>query len=249
MQKIQKLVFNFISWIGIILVFSTKIMADNGPETLKKADSLFQQKNYTEALSVYQNVFDMGISSPSMLLKMAFITEALHNHASALYYLNHYYLKTTDPSVLVKMEEIATEHSLEGYQSSDSDIALRYYYRYFDQLVMVVLAACFLFFLFILRNSLFKKKKIPYFVGIFTIFFAAALFYLVNFGLSYNKGIIVNPVTYIMNGPGAGSGVMEICGNGHRVNILGKEDVWLKILWKDKIGYIKDRHIRAIWDF
>ena len=249
MQKIQKLVFKFVLSVGLFVLFSCAIMAKNPSEVLKSADSLFKEKKYTEALSVYQNVFDMGVESPSMLLKMAFITEALNNHASALYYLNHYYLKTTDRSALAKMEEVANKHHLMGYDSSDKDLFLTWYYRYYDQLVWSVLGIVFLLFLIIIRDTFIKKEKVPYTKGIVMIFFTASLFYLVNFGLSYNKGIIVNPATYIMNGPGAGSGVMDISDNGHRVSILGKEDVWLKIEWKKDVGYIKKRSIRPLWDF
>jgi len=42
---------------------------------------------------------------------MAYIKEGLGQHGDALYYLNLHYIHTADREVLLKMEQIADEHT------------------------------------------------------------------------------------------------------------------------------------------
>ncbi len=49
-----------------------------------------------------------------------------------------------------------------------------------------------------------------------------------------------------MSGPSAGADVLEVVKKGHKVDILGKEDVWVKIRWDDQVAYLKEGKIKAI---
>jgi uncharacterized protein YgiM (DUF1202 family) len=68
---------------------------------LVKADSLFEQKKYTESFDLYEQILDEEqLASPKMLLKMAFIKEGLGDYSRALYFLNVYYQKVILINVL-----------------------------------------------------------------------------------------------------------------------------------------------------
>src|SRR5690348_1763124 len=75
-------------------------------QKIKQADSLFQAKQYTQSLALYQSVFNEKKYSPAMLLKMAYIQEGLGKIGQTLYYLRLYYLASDDEQALHKMEEL-----------------------------------------------------------------------------------------------------------------------------------------------
>ncbi len=49
-----------------------------------------------------------------------------------------------------------------------------------------------------------------------------------------------------MNGPSAGASVISIVRDGHRVQVLGKEDVWLKVQWGEGVAYIKENNLLPV---
>jgi uncharacterized protein YgiM (DUF1202 family) len=103
--------------------------------------------------------------------------------------------------------------------------------------------------IFIIGYIIYKKLRLkmnPGFSLIYLIFVLGLLFYVVNFGKKYQKGIIISPETYLMEGPSAGAKLVAIADMGHRVQILGKEDVWVKIDWQGSAAYIKENNILQI---
>src|SRR6478609_6556706 len=90
--------------------------------SLIQADSLYQKKEYLKSLVVYKKILEKGQEySPQMLLKMAYMEEALHHYEQSMYYLNLYYNLHPNRAVLRKMEEVAQAHGLIGYVYSDAD--------------------------------------------------------------------------------------------------------------------------------
>ena len=220
--------------------------AQKGAEKVTKADSLFLQQKYTESFQLYQDALENHhVSSPAMLLKMAFIKEGLSDYSNALYYLNLYYLQTQNKRALRKMEEIAQEYSLFGYNYTDKEFFLNFFYRYYYQIVLIVVVTTLLIFTYLV----YKKRKLRINPGMSIVNLVIAiilLFVIVNFGRSYRAGIITEPNAYLMKGPSSGADVKEIVDKGHRVRIIGHEDVWVKIRWMDDIAYIRETQIREI---
>ena len=69
------------------------------------------------------------------------------------------------------------------------------------------------------------------------------LFMHINFSRQTSVGIVTIPTTYLMSGPSAGASVISIVGEGHKLQITGKEDVWLKVRWMDKDAYVKQNSL------
>ena len=67
-----------------------------------------------------------------------------------------------------------------------------------------------------------------------------------QYGTLRSRAITTQPTTYLMAGPSAGASVLEIVGDGHRVEVIGKKDVWLKIKWDEEVAYVKENAIRPI---
>jgi hypothetical protein len=102
-------------------------------------------------------------------------------------------------------------------------------------------------FLFALLTYRRRVKKVkPVFPGIAFIVLLILLFLLNNYGREKPKAIITSNQVYIMDGPSPGAEVLEIIGRGHRVDILGRKDVWTRINWKDREAFVKENNLQHI---
>ncbi|MDH5599223.1 MAG: SH3 domain-containing protein, partial [Cyclobacteriaceae bacterium] len=184
----------------------------------------------------------LGLSSPSMLLKMAFIKEGLGDIPQAMYYLNKYYLISHDIETLKKMERLAEEHNLKGYQTDESDIMFTWYREYYAYLVLGVLSVGLLLFslnVFLMKKN--KKRPIPAFILL--VFVLILSFGLTNYGELPEEGIILHPKTLAMSAPASSAKLVSVYSPGHKVTILDKEDVWYKLLVDGDVVYIRDHNI------
>ncbi len=228
--------------LGLIFLNAT---GQSHPIALKKADSLFQAKLYTQSFEHYSSLLKEKYYSSAMLLKMAYCQEGLGHTSMSLYYLNLYYLASHDEQALSKMEEIATKNRLEGYQLSDFSNLFTLLQRYSFQISMVLLSVI-LFFFGLAFYQKFKQQKRPFVPAIGIVLFLALL-YAHNQIQDYLKvGIVSESSTYVMSGPSAGSSVIDIVDQGHQLKILGQQDVWIKVSWKDKEVFIKESSLLPV---
>ncbi|WP_339786714.1 hypothetical protein [uncultured Imperialibacter sp.] len=212
---------------------------------LLKADSLFELKKYTESFDEYQLVFEAGMASPQMLMKMAFIKEGLDEYPEALFYLTKYYDLTHNNLVLKKINEIAEKQGLLGYDVTDADFIMSWYSLYYDLILTVVMSVIFV--LLLLQVYRFLKKK-NFSTGLMTwqLVFGLSLVVVVNYPLSKPEAIIVEPATYLMKGPSAGAPMLEIVSQGHKVKVLDAGQIWTKILWHDAEVYVRSGSLKRL---
>ena len=231
--------------IACILTASSPSLAQTSGFRLKTADSLFQAKRYTQSLGHYEEILRQRQYTPAMLLKMAYINEGLNNIGSAMYYLNLYYAATRDKSVLRKMDELATKFGLEGYETTDADRFWAFYLENHLYLSVVIAALIMLLvsFMYHTRMRLYRRP-IASAIGVVALVFV--LFLHQYYGEQQTRGITAQPSTYLMAGPSAGASVLDVIGDGHRVEVIGKKDVWLKIRWDDEVAYVKENSVRAV---
>jgi len=239
--------FNFLLPLFLSLFFtSASAQTDDLSQSLSIADSLFNARQYTQALKIYGAIYETGEKvSPAMLLRMSYIYEGLNKVPDALYYLDLYYLETNNNAALAKMKELADKYHLTGYDNDGFETVLRFYYNYYDNIIIGVFALVILLFLFVLFNKLILKRNSTQ-PGIALVLFSGLLFYLVNFGHSSKQGIIENSNCYLMSAPSASSDVVAIVDAGHKVKIMDHKDVWVKIKFGDKVVYTKNKNIRPI---
>ena len=84
------------------------------------------------------------------------------------------------------------------------------------------------------------------FAQVLFISFLLLIFFLNNFGRERSKAIITGSDIHLMEGPSPGANVIDVISTGHRVNILGHDDIWVKILWEDNEAYIKSFNLKPI---
>lgn len=212
---------------------------------LKMADSLYQKKQYTQSLDLYNDIFKEHTYSPSMLLRMAYIEEGLGQNSKALYYISLYYELTHDQSALNKMEDMATKYNLTGYELSKSDHTLALINQYKTEIITVLTAICLV--LISLMIYTVKKKKIkPYISFSFFILTAILLVAFINRNLVPLNGITQNAPAYLMSGPSPGAKVIGIVTEGHRLPINGRHDVWVRVKWRDGYAYLKENQVLEV---
>jgi len=213
---------------------------------LEVADSLFKAAKYTESFDIYQAILDTGEQvSPAMLLKMAYIKEGLNNSSEALFYLNLYYLKSSDELVLNKMEELANQNKILGYGKSDIDVLANLFYKHFNKILIGILTLTGLVFGMMMYFSKTKKEK-PYLTAIIVVLLLAVLFYTANYGKLTNQAVIIKSGAFIMSGPSAGSDLLDSPIKGHKVNTISVQDVWTEIEWDNGTGFIKSSYLRKL---
>lgn len=228
----------------VLLILTAQIV--KAQTTLTLADSLFDKKKYTESFELYKGILELEKkSSPSMLLKMAYIKEGLGGYSDALYYLNLYYLQTADRKVLSKMEELSKKRNMKGYEFSDSEFIQTIFYKYYFTICGIVAAFSIMLLAFTYHMKI-NMKRSPIMPASFMLITLGLLFYILNFGHDYDKAIINQSNTYIMSGPGAGAEVISIIDKGNRLETLGEYDVWTKVQFDDKTGYIKTDKLKKI---
>lgn len=227
------------------IMLSLATMAAPALGFVQRADSLYAAKQYTQAFEHYQTLFTGGRYSPSMLLKMAYIQEGLGHLGESLYYLNLYFLASDDAQALKKMEELAEKNNLEGYETNET-IKLFAWLQEQYSTIAYVFAAVSLLLLTLMFYQRMKRQTRPSLAGIGLVVTLALLFFHINFSLKSERGIVAQPQTYLMSGPSAGASVIAIIGEGHQLEIKGKEDVWLRVSWKNKEVFVKEFLLRPV---
>lgn len=232
---------NIYSVLALVFVCSSAFAEKS---ELSIADSLFNNQKYTEAYETYEKIFNENQASPAMLTRMAFIQEGLGNYANALYFLNLYYLQSSDRDALAKMREIAEEHNLSGYEYSDFKFFENFIRKYQMEISFCLMA----FSLFILGYSFRKTKKeerpvISVGVQLLTLLTILAIN---NELFIKEKGIIQQDQSILMSGPSAGAEPIEAIGLGNKVTILEADELWSKIMWQDSEAYVRNKNIRKL---
>jgi len=227
----------FFSCVALLAV--QLIHAQPAREIVRRADSLFVAGDYPAAGQLFDQYRQSGQPlTDAMLLKLAYVNETQGRFAHLLYYLQLYYNRHPDEAVLRKMHDIATEHQLRGYETDD----LNYFFLFFNQYglyvtLILLLLGGYIFGVFWLKHrqgeaiqTNHKRIALLYLVG---------LLLLINLPERYQSGIVNSERVYLRRQPASAAPVAIIIGKGHKVNIFGSQDIWLRVYWNDGLYYIR----------
>ena len=232
----QKWVSNIVAL--LFLLVAAPLSAQNQADLLTRADSLYGKKKFAEAQQIYYQLFQEGYSTPSTLLKMAFVYEGLDDIPKALFFLTQYYNQTEDSKAYDKIMVLSNARNLKGYEMSDLDRALMWIDNRSFNIVLLFLILGLSSSIMMIAPAIKQLPNIKAALGVLSIFLFSLLVLVLNFGTPANKGVITKK-TYIMKGPSPGANFITILEGGNRVPVLDNEDVWVKINWQDKTGYVK----------
>ncbi len=224
----------------VLIIAATTCQGQEVLTTLKKADSLFTAKQYTQSFRLYDSLLKEKKYSAAMLLKMAFIKEGLGQPGLSLYYLNLYQQASDDDQVAAKMEELADKHRLEGYKSSSIAPVQMWIKKNEFQITLILASAVLLAFGWLVYA---RRKDFNYLPPILVLVaLSIVLAWQTNWGAAPTYIITSQPTTYLMSGPSGGASVVAILERGHRFVLTGAEDVWMKVKWREKYVFIKQSH-------
>ncbi|MEO9803153.1 MAG: SH3 domain-containing protein [Reichenbachiella sp.] len=247
MSKKQNNIFKIITILLVVQMTSSflPLMAKTN-DGLLKADSLFKLQKYTESFEIYEKILEeRNEASPQMLMKMAYIKEGLGDYSQALIYLNKYYQQTSDKRAQNKMQELAEEHSLNGFSLSDAVFfkgLINKYYVEFNALLFLI--ALFLAGIAVYRKLKSGSNAMPYASSAVVVLLV--FFWVINFELKEPLGIITENHAYLMTGPSAGADLIEVVTKGHRLKILDDEGIWIKVNWNGREAYIRSSMIKRV---
>lgn len=239
MQKLRPFFLIKLSMISLLILQSFSIQADT--KKLLAADSLFQSKDYQEALVMYESILNQDQAfSPAMLLKMAFISEGMGDYSKTILHLSKYYEYNPSPQIPNKIKELTHQNSLVGYSMSDGE-------QFFSillnngQLITSVLALLLILSLVALVLKGFKRGY-----AVASLFLIGMVALSNNFLQKPETGIVTGTPSLIMDYPSAGGNLIKQVGSGHRVVIKSSVDVWYKIGWGDQTAYVKKDQVTKI---
>ncbi|GAB3333499.1 hypothetical protein GCM10027429_14160 [Marivirga atlantica] len=237
----QKVTFNFLILVFGTLLFAPKNIFGNPSESeLIKADSLYENKQYTEAIKIYEELFSDGYASPNMLLKLARVNEGSTNFGATIFYLEKYYQLTGDKRILEHIEKITSDNKIEGF-SYELPFYANYYYKSYSKFILLTLILITVVFLaFWLQNK--KERKGFATAAIFTLVLIAV----VNNYHGQDYGIITDTPGFLMEGPSAGADVITKLDQPTKLPLKGQVDIWTKTKVDDKEAYIKSEHLKKL---
>lgn len=228
-----------ILWIilGLILPKYEAFCGDRNE--LKMADSLFAMARYPEASALYKKNFGNDEkNNQSLLLKLAFLSEKTNDYTDCLYYLSKLALITPSRKLFEKMDKLASEQNLKGYEFDDYNYFIIFYRRYGDYIPILLLSlGAYIVFIMVLKVR--RKEAILRIHKISIIFYLVALLGLLNVPSLYKTCIVVNENTFLRDEPSSASPVVEKVGKGHKLVIVGSIDHWDRVIWDNKIVYIR----------
>ena len=204
-------------YISIVLLaifsFSNRIISKN--LSLNKADSLFNLKIYTEAKLIYDSLYyKENLYSESMLLKMALIEEGLENYEKSIYYLSQYQSINNNESSEIKIQKIANNYDLEGYEKNDFDYLQNILKK--NRIIIIYSLLLLILLIFIINiYRILKNKKAPTLVP---TFYVISILFLLIININLPKsGIVYFENTFIMEKPSSGSNLYQIVKKGDKL--------------------------------
>ena len=227
-----------IAILGAVLLVFSPVLSQDANQYLKRADSLYNQRKFSEAKDIYQSLYRQGYSSPATLLKMAQAYEGLDQTSQALFFLTSYYYQSEDQRAYDKIQVIANAKNLSGYELSDFERLMIWLSNRADFILIALFTASTLSVIgmiyFRMKGSYSGKLA----TGILALFFASILFVIINFLMFPDKAVIIKPA-YVMSGPSAGASFIELVSEGNSVTVESEKDIWVLAKWNGKEGYIR----------
>lgn len=219
------------------------VAAQSAEKLLDQADSLFLRNRYEQARQAYETVLSRGRTfNPVVYLKLAELHERQDRDADALHCLNRYYEIRPSVAVLRKMNQLAGEHDWVGYELSDFNLMVLLYKQYGDYLIGVMLGlAAYVFVILLLKNH--KHQYILPRHKMLFLLYLVGIGILVNLPDNYAVAIVRAPKAVLRVDPSAAAPVADAVGAGNRLNVLGNDDAWLRVVWNNQFTYVRQSDV------
>ncbi|MGG7666666.1 hypothetical protein [Dyadobacter sp. BHUBP1] len=231
----KKLFFSFL----FLAFFVPDVAFCANRKELKTADSLFAIARYAEAQTLYKKNFSLTEkNSQVLLLKLAFLAEKTNNYTDCLFFLSKLALVQPSRHLFEKMDKLAKEQNLSGYEFDDYNYFIIFYRKYGDY-IPILLLTLGTYIVVIMVTKTRRKEPILQIHKVSIIVYLLALLGILNVPSLYQTCIIVNENTFLRDEPSSAAGVVDKVGKGHKLTIIGSVDHWDRVIWNNRIVYIR----------
>lgn len=214
--------------------------------SLHKADSLFSIGRYAEANRLYQSFYqETKKFNPHLLLKLSFLAQKANNPALNLYYLSILAQKQPNVALLEKMNQIASQQNLTGYEFNDFSYFLIFYRKY-GGYIPILLLTLGIYVVVVMVIKVRRHERIQKRHKWTAIFYLFALLALLNVPANYEAGVVKGQLVHIRTFPSAAAPVVETVRRGHKLTVIGSRDRWKRVIWKGNIVFIRDSDLWII---
>lgn len=216
--------------------FFSTVAAHSALSQVQQADSLFEQGQYAATLPLYRaQVWRQRQVSARLLVRLAYAEHQQAHYAAELLYLNMALARQPRLSTWRQLATLAQRLRLVGYPTTwQQDVrvqVLRYYYPVLQGLLSVaVLVAVGL----LLRRG--RTSRGTWLAYSFYLLVTGAYLYWLR---PVPTGIVARPGVALMDGPGAGAAWLSTAAPGDRLPVLGRQDIWLRVRWQERIAYVR----------
>jgi hypothetical protein len=230
----------------LYLLANFPVLGERLQDKVQQADSLFAAGNEADAARLYETAIANGhTATDPMLLKLASAYERQNDVSHLLYYLQIYFDRHPDDAVLRKMNEIARANNLNGYETDDLNYFYLFYRKYGTYLLLfLLLPGGYVFSIMMLK--IVKKQPVDRRQKWVVLFYLILLLLFVNLPEGVQSGITSRDRVLLRSDPSAAAPVIEVIGRGHKVNILGSKDIYLRVLWRNELYYIRQDNVWVI---
>ncbi|MCF0050649.1 SH3 domain-containing protein [Dyadobacter chenwenxiniae] len=203
------------------------------------ADSLFAMARYPESLVLYKKNFSEDEkNNQSLLLKLAFLAEKTNNYTDCLFYLSKVALTNPSRRLFEKMDKLAAEQNLTGYEFDDYNYFIIFYRRYGDY-IPILLLTLGTYIVVIMVTKVRRGEPILQIHKVSIVVYLLVLLGILNVPSLYRTCIIVNENTFLRDEPSSAAAVIDRVGKGHKLTIVGSVDHWNRVIWNNQIVYIR----------
>jgi len=207
----------------------------------KKANSLYQQNKFIDAINIYENMIHSGITNPELYYNLGNCFYKTENYTNAILWYERalilspnnediqHNLKLSNAQIVDKiapLPEVFYKRWYNGLHSSNSSSGWAWYSIIFIWLTAIALV------IFIISKS-YNLKRISFLLGVIflfstliTVFFAYSKKTIES---TQNYGIIYQPSVYVKSSPDTESKNLFILHSGTKVEILDGVGNWRQI--------------------
>ena len=225
------------------LTFLQLAYSQSDVEILKRADSLYKAENFGAAELFYeQNIRKLTNPSNVLFLKLASIKEKKGDFLKSMYYLNKAYELNPSEKILAKLNEMAVLHELKGYELSDFNFLILFYKQYSGFLIaLLMMLGIYIFVILFIKK--YNRNYMPFNQKVFLAVYLFGVGLLLNLPDKYHQGIINHDGVFLRSEPSSAAPIEMSVDKGNRLNVLGGNDIWRRVIWNDKFLYLKESDI------
>jgi len=225
------------------LAFLQLAKCQSDVKEIKIADSLYKTENYDASELIYErNLKKTHNPSTIFFLKLASIKEKKGDFLKSIYYLNKAFELSPSGKILTKLNEIASLHELKGYELSDFNFLILFYKQYSGFLIaLLMILGIYIFVILFIKK--YKSEFAPLNQNIFLLVYLIGVALLLNLPDKYHQGIINHDGVLLRLQPSSAAPIVERIDKGNRLNVLGGNDIWKRVIWNDQFLYLKESDI------